>query len=156
MVELLKGTQQMFLTVGAACIIVLAAMTIDLISGLYKAYQRGDVRRSELLKRSGAKFALYQGTLLIAAMVDLLIHFSHLYLFFGWSMVQGVPIVTLVVAIFWCVVEFMSVREKASEKVKSEIARAERLAVALGDKEQLVNIFADAVKKAINESRKEE
>lgn len=121
----------MMMVISIVAIVVFVAMMVDLAAGLYKANLRGDARRSELLKRTGYKFCLYQGSILIAAGVDLCIHLAKVYMWFGWSMVYGLPLVTTMLGIFWCVVEFLSVREKADEKTHSDIAKAERMAVAL-------------------------
>lgn len=131
MTEILLGAKVMMMLVSVVSLIVLVAMIIDLAAGLYKAHLRGDASRSEALKRTGYKFCLYQGTILIASGIDMLIHLSKLYLWFGWNMVFNLPLVTIALGIFWCVVEFLSVREKADEKTHSDIAKAERMAKAL-------------------------
>ena len=131
MIELLAGTKVMMMMVSVVALIVLMAMMVDLGAGLYKAHLRGDARRSEALKRTGYKFCLYQGTILIASGIDLLVHFSKLYLWFGWQMVYNLPLVTIMLGVFWCFVEFLSVKEKADEKTHSDIAKAERMAKAL-------------------------
>lgn len=153
--ELLIGTKMMIMIATIAIIIVFVAMMIDLASGIYKAYLRGDAHKSEALKRSGFKFCLYIGSMMIATGVDILIHFSKLYLWFGFAeLVYGLPIVTLLLGIFWCVVEFLSVREKADEKIHSEISRAEKLAKQVFSKEELIEILAEAIKR--NKNDKEE
>ena len=131
MIELLAGTKVMMMLVSVVALIVLMAMTVDLGAGLYKAHLRGDARRSEALKRTGYKFCLYQGTILIASGIDMLVHLSKLYLWFGWEMVFNLPLVTIALGVFWCFVEFLSVKEKADEKTHSDIAKAERMAKAL-------------------------
>jgi hypothetical protein len=112
-------------------VIVFIAMMIDLAAGLYKAKVRGDARRSEALKRTGYKFLIYEGGIMIASMVDLMIHMGKMYLIFGWQMAWGIPFVTIMMGIFWCVVEFLSVREKADEKIHSDISKAEKLAAQI-------------------------
>ena len=114
--------------IAVVAVVVFLAMMVDLAAGIYKAYLRNDARRSEALKRTGYKFCLYEGTILIAAGVDVCIHIAKLYLWFGWEMVYGLPLITLGIGIFWCVVEFLSVREKADEKTHSDISKAEQLA----------------------------
>lgn len=131
MIELLAGAKMMMMVVSVVSLIVLVAMIVDLAAGLYKAHLRGDARRSEALKRTGYKFCLYQGTILIASGIDMLIHLSKLYMWFGWDLVYNLPLVTIALGIFWCFVEFLSVREKADEKTHSDIAKAERMAKAL-------------------------
>jgi uncharacterized membrane protein len=131
MIELLAGTKVMMIIDSIVAIIVFVAMMVDLGAGLYKASLRGDARRSEALKRTGFKFCLYHGSILIAAGIDLLIHLSKLYMWFGWNIVYGLPLITIILGIYWCVVEFMSVREKADEKTHSDMAKAEKMAKAL-------------------------
>lgn len=145
--EILKGTNVMALIDAIAAIIVFIAMMVDLACGLYKAKLRGDAKRSEALKRTGFKFVLYEGSMLIAAGVDLLIHFSHLFKLLGWDLLFGIPLVTIGLGIFWCVVEFLSVREKADEKIHTEISKAEKLAQALGTREELISILAETIQK---------
>ena len=127
----LEDVQSMMMCIALVAVVVFVAMVVDLVSGLYKAYLRGEMRRSEALKRTGYKFALYEGTILIAAGVDLLIHVAKMFLWFGWEMVYGLPLVTIALGIFWCVVEFLSVREKADEKTHSDMKKAEKLAIEL-------------------------
>lgn len=147
--DLFKGTETMVLIAVMVNLIVFIAMMVDLASGMYKAWFRKEAWKSDYLKRTGFKFVLYEGALLIATCVDLLVHFSKLYQWWGWDMVYGLPLVTLGVGIFWCVVEFLSVREKADEKIHSEIARAERLAKQVMSREELVEILAEAMRKSV-------
>lgn len=149
MKELLEGTETMMLIAVIAIIVVFLAIIIDLASGMYKAWYRKEKWKSDYLKRTGFKFVLYHGCLLIATLIDLLIHFSKLYQWFGWDIVYGLPLITIAVAIFWCVVEFLSVREKADDKVHSEIARAERLAKQVFSKEEMVEILAEAMRRSV-------
>ena len=73
MLELLKGTDAMIGIVVLSMVVVLFAMIIDLISGLMKAKQRHEVRSSYGLKRTLNKFIMYEGGMLIAAGVDLVL-----------------------------------------------------------------------------------
>ena len=131
MEEILTTARNMFLTDSIIAVIVFLAMMVDLAAGLYKAKIRGDARRSEALKRTGYKFLIYEGGVVLASCMDLMIHMSKMYLILGWNMAWGVPFVTILMGIFWCVVEFLSVREKADEKTHSDIAKAEKMAKAL-------------------------
>lgn len=131
MIELLAGAKGMSVCIAMVAIIVFVSMMVDLGSGLYKAYLRGDARRSEALKRTGYKFCLYEGSVLIAAGVDMMIHMAKVPMWFGWEIIYDVPLITIILGIFWCFVEFMSVREKADEKTHSDIAKATKLATAL-------------------------
>lgn len=133
---------------ATCCTIVFVAMMIDLAAGLYKAHLRGDARKSEALKRTGFKFCLYEGTMLIATGVDCMLYMAKLAEFFGLTLLVDVPIMTILIGIFWCVVEFLSVREKADEKIHSNISKAEKLAQSMLSKEEWINILAEAFKQA--------
>ena len=128
MTDIMSGAKMLMMCIALVAVVVFVAMVIDLIAGLYKASLRGEIRRSEALKRTGYKFALYEGTILIAAGVDLLIHVAKVPLWFGWNMVYGIPLVTVALGIFWCAVEFMSVKEKADEKTHGHIKETMHLA----------------------------
>ena len=147
--ELFKGTEAMVLIAVVVNLVVFVAMMVDLASGMYKAWFRKEEWKSDILKRTGFKFVLYEGALLIATCVDLLVHFSKLYQWWGWDLVFGLPLVTLGVGIFWCVVEFLSVREKADEKMHAKIAKAENLAKHVLSRDELIDIMAEALKKSV-------
>lgn len=131
MTEFWCDIKGMSMYMAFVAIIVFIAMMVDLGSGLYKAYLRGDTRRSEALKRTGYKFCLYEGTILIASGVDVMIHMARVSQWFGWEIIYNIPLITIILGIFWCVVEFLSVREKADEKTHSDIAKAEKMAAAI-------------------------
>ena len=124
-----------------ASLLKMVAMVIDLVSGLYKAKQRGELRTSEALRRSLSKFISYEGGLAIAAMVDGLISMADFFGLFGISRLSAVPVVTILVGIFLLVVEFMSVREKADAKTKKQQAAAAELLTKLLTKEDLKELL---------------
>jgi phage-related holin len=129
------------LTLSAvAMLLVFLAMAIDLIAGLRKAKKRGEIRSSWGLKRTIDKFVSYEGAMLIASMADVMVFFCHVWEIVGLKMLQGVPVLSCVLAVFLLLVEFISVREKADEKTKTEISRA-------GD--MLKNVTREEVLKAI-------
>ena len=120
---------------------VLMAMIVDLGAGLYKAKQRGELRTSEALRRTLSKFISYHGGLIIAVMVDLLIHFLHIFDLLGLTVLSSVPVVTILVGIFLLIVEFMSVREKADVKTKKNQAEAIKLLSQLLSKEDVKELL---------------
>lgn len=122
-------------------LLVLMAMIIDLGSGLYKAKQRGDLRTSEALKRTLTKFISYEGGLVIAAMVDMLINMAHFFELFGINALSNIPVVTILVGIFLLIVEFMSVREKADEKTKKQQADTASVLAKLLTKEDVKELI---------------
>ena len=129
------------LTLSAvAMLLVFLAMAIDLMAGLRKAKKRREIRSSWGLKRTLDKFVSYEGAMLIASMADVMVFFCHVWEIVGLRMLQGVPVLSCVLAVFLLLVEFISVREKADEKTKTEISRA-------GD--VLKNVTREEVLKAI-------
>lgn len=121
---LMTEVRGMLQVVVLAGILVFFAMIIDLISGLRKARQRGEVRTSYGLSRSLTKFITYEGGIMIAAGMDMLVHFSHLKALFGLNILNDVPIVTCLVGLFLLGVEFFSIKEKADEKTKKNLDKA--------------------------------
>lgn len=158
MEELFTTARNMFLTDSIIAVIVFLAMMVDLAAGLYKAKIRGDARRSEALKRTGYKFLIYEGGVLIASCVDLMIHMGKMYLILGWNLAWGVPFVTILMGIFWCTVEFLSVREKADEKIHSDISKAGKLAAQILKIAEALkkggDIDLDAIKDLVNKEEK--
>lgn len=119
-----------------ACVIVMLAMAIDLAAGLYKAKQRGEIRTSWGLKRTISKFIMYEGSMLIAAGVDVLLHLANLAALFHLTPIIGLPVVTCLVGVFLCVIEFLSIREKSDTKeLKEQQKAAELLSQLLKNKE---------------------
>lgn len=136
----------MLSVVAVVMVIVLLAMVIDLLSGINKARQNGKMRTSWGLKRTVSKFIMYEGSLLIAAGVDVLLHASHLYDLLHLDAIRGVPFVTCLVGVFICMVEFMSVHETADTKTKKEWAETARLIGQVVARDELVDVIKDAIK----------
>ena len=153
--EMLQGTGFMMYVVVLACLIVFMAMIVDLVSGLYKAKQRNEIRSSWGLKRTLSKFIMYEGGMVIAAGIDLLIFLSKLFVLFHLDVLQGVPIITCVVGIFLLIVEFLSVREAADEKTKSEMSRVATAAATLVNKDDLVTAITTAIIEATKQKSHE-
>ena len=135
------------MVVVMAMIIVVLAMTVDLVSGLIKAKQRGEIRSSYGLKRTLNKFVLYEGGMLIAAGIDLLIHLSHLLQLFPLKAIEGVPVITLVVGIYLLIVEALSVREKADQKVRDDMRKAKELLEKVITKEDIADILSEVIER---------
>lgn len=105
-------------------LIVFAAILIDLVAGLRKAKQNGTLRTSEALRRTVNKFIQYEGGLLIAFAIDLLLHFSQI-----WEIItkyNEVPIFTLVMGIYNLICELVSVRENADKKHQRQRQRIDK------------------------------
>ena len=146
----------MMLVIAIAAVMVFLAMMVDLATGMYKAKCRNEAWRSDFLKRTGLKFALYEGAMLIAACADILIHFSHLCSFLGMMVFENVPLLTIAMGLYWCTVEWMSVREKADEKIHSKMAKADKIAESIIRRELFAEVIAEAMRKAAESEKKKE
>lgn len=148
-VILQAGTQELVLLWICAAMVVLLAMVSDLGAGLYKATLRGDTRTSYALKRSVYKFLTYEGAILVGGCIDLLMHFAHFFLLIGVEALDSVPVVALLVGIFLCVVELLSIREKADKKTHATMKKVEGAAGEIGGKllDSLVEALTERIKK---------
>ena len=156
MYMLLRSITSMLSVIAVVMVIVLLAMVVDLLSGINKARQNGKMRTSWGLKRTVSKFIMYEGGLLIAAGVDVLMHASHLYDLLHLDAIRGVPFVTCLVGAFLCVVEFMSVHESADTKTKKEWADTARLIGQVVERDALVDVIKDAIKASKSQSYESE
>lgn len=138
-----------------AMLVVFLAMMVDLASGLYKAKLRNEVHTSEGLRRTLMKFITYEGGMLIAVGVDILIHLSKLMELFKLSTIVNVPLVTCVVGIFLLVVEMLSVKEKADEKTRKNLSNAAEMAIKLATKEEILETLSRLLNAASQEKEKE-
>lgn len=150
--NIFQGAANMLTVVVVACVVVLLAMMLDLASGLYKAKLRGEIRSSWGLKRTLSKFIAYEGGMLIAAGVDLLMHLSKLVDLFGLDAIHGVPVITCLVGVFLLVVEFVSIREKADKKTKKELSDAADLLSKLLNNDNFKDVLRTAIEQS-NSSR---
>ena len=115
---LFEGTGAMFPAAIACCISVFIAIIVDLISGIRKAKESGQKIRSKPLSRTATKFVTYEGAVIIAAMIDYMLHFSHLFVLMKLHPIVGFPVITFLMSVFLCIIEILSVRETADEKTR--------------------------------------
>ena len=115
---LFEGTGAIFPVATACLVFVLIAITVDLISGIRKAKESKQKIRSNPLSRSATKFVTYEGAVIIAATIDYMLHFSHLFVLMKLHPIVGVPGITCLMSVFLCIIEILSIREKADEKTR--------------------------------------
>lgn len=145
MKEILVGTDILILIGAIVSIVVLIAMMIDLASGWQKAKQRDEAHNSYALSRTLNKFLLYEGGVIIALGIDLLLHLAHFWSLLGIDLLASVPVVAILIGIYLCVVEWLSLCEKADEKQRKHFAQVESAAVKLLSKDELVEALAQAI-----------
>lgn len=147
MIELLHSMHTMYVIVALVSMVVLFAMTIDLIFGWRKAKQRGEAHTSYVLSRSINKFLLYEGSVLIATGIDTLLNLANLWDVVGLAF-SGIPVVAIVIGIFLCTVELLSMRENAEDKVRKNFDKVAHAATKVIDKDTIVDLLAEAIKKS--------
>ena len=140
---MIAGMRDLLLMIAFSCMVVLFAMIVDLGSGLYKAYIRGDARRSEALKRSAYKFLTYEGAMMVAACIDILMHFARFFSLVGLQALESISVVTILIGIFLCIVELLSIRENADKKTHAQMGKVEKAASKLTEK--AVDRIVDAI-----------
>lgn len=145
MKEILAGTDILMLIGAVVSIVVLIAMMIDLASGWQKAKQRDEAHNSYALSRTLNKFLLYEGGVIIALGIDLMLHLAHFWSLLGIDLLASVPVVSILIGIYLCVVEWLSLCEKADEKQRKHFAQVESAAVKLLSKDELVEALAQAI-----------
>lgn len=145
MKEILVGTDILMLIGAIVSIVVLIAMMIDLASGWQKAKQRDEAHNSYALSRTLNKFLLYEGGVIIALGIDLLLHLAHFWSLLGIDLLASVPVVAILIGIYLCLVEWLSLCEKADEKQRKHFAQVESAAVKLLSKDELVEALAQAI-----------
>lgn len=123
--------------IGFMWLLVAAAITIDLISGVRKAKERGEMRTSYGFKQTVNKVVMYYAFMVFAFMFDCIGMFFY-----------PMPFVTLIAAGFLIFIECKSVFEKAHDKDKRKFNKSlQELAILFDNKEDLIKGLSEIVKK---------
>ena len=85
--------------------------------------------------------------MVVAACIDVLMHFAHFFTLIGLDALDNVAVVTIIVGVFLCVVELMSVREKADKKTHAQFKKVESAAAQISDK--VVDRVVEAIIKRV-------
>lgn len=129
-----------------SAVIVLVAMMWDLAVGIRKAQERGEARTSYGLARTATKMLTYYGAFGIGACIDVLLHVGKVWQLFGLAdTLQSVPVVAVLVAIFLCVIEGISILENADTKAKKRMGKVADIAMSAASKTELVELLARAI-----------
>lgn len=132
------------LLVGAAWVIVLVAMSIDLYFGIQKSKQINDFITSEGYRRSIQKFTYYYSMMVFALLFDCILSIVVYYLPFPLNLT---PVVTMLACLALVLTELKSVREKAEDKLRRRTDSSfKQLVEALKDKDLLSRLFDQLAK----------
>lgn len=107
-------------------VLVLFAVIADLISGIRKARQRGEARRSAALRRTVDKIARYFNALLALSIIDLMQMGAIFYLRYleDYLFLPLFPVFTVIGALGMALIEVKSIYEKAEEKERRDMKDA--------------------------------
>ena len=123
----------LLITLASAMMIV--AMIVDLVFGVYKARQLGEATTSTGLKKTCEKARKYFSPFMVLVCIDLLS-----------SVISPAPAFSLLWAAYCIFCEFISVREKAWKK--AELRKQERtMSIILENKDDIAKIIAELIKK---------
>lgn len=128
----------------AVCITVtLIAMTIDLVTGIQKAKQRGEATTSTGLKKTATKARKYFTPFFTLCCIDILC-----------SVVCPLPAFSMLWTAYCIFCEFISVREKSWRK--EEIRKAEKtMSIIIENKDDIAKLVAELLT-AQPDNKKEE
>ena len=123
----------LLITLASAMMIV--AMIVDLVFGVYKAKQLGEATTSTGLKKTCEKARKYFSPFMVLVCIDLLS-----------SVISPAPAFSLLWASYCIFCEFISVREKAWKK--AELRKQERtMSIILENKDDIAKMIAELIKK---------
>jgi len=128
--NILSTTLPLLQISAVVSLVVFIAIIVDLILGWMKAKQRGEAHTSYALARTSRKFLSYEGCIIVACCMDVLFSFIKLWQIIGLPLLDSVPVITSLIGIYLCFVEFMSIREKADEKEKKMYNKADKILAA--------------------------
>ena len=123
----------LLITLASALMIV--AMIVDLVFGVYKARQLGEATTSTGLKKTCEKARKYFSPFAVLVCIDLLS-----------SVISPIPAFSLLWSSYCIFCEFISVREKAWQK--AELRKQERtMSIILENKDDIAKMIAELIKK---------
>lgn len=132
-------------------------IALDFWAGIRKAKKRGDVIRSDKMKRTMDKVSRYYNAILAMLVVDLIqmSAFVFMYLYLGWANAYTFPVFTMLATLFVAAVEIKSIYEPADAKEKQELKDVQALAVAIASHKDDVKEIAEAIAEYLKNDNKE-
>lgn len=124
-------------------ILVLFSVLADLISGVRKAKQRGEARRSTALRRTVDKVSRYYVALFALTIIDMMqmSAISYLRLLEGFDSFLLFPLFTLLGSLGIALIEVKSIYEKAEEKEQRDYRDAASLLKSILSNKYLMDMI---------------
>jgi hypothetical protein len=132
-------------------------IALDFWAGIRKAKKRGDVIRSDKMKRTMDKVSRYYNAILAMLVVDgiQMSAFVFMYLYFGWANAYTFPVFTMLATLFVAAVEIKIIYKPADAKEKQELKDVQALAVAIASHKDDVKEIAEAIAEYLKNDNKE-
>ena len=153
---IVEGLRQLSLLAGIVCIAVFLAIMCDFVVGWRKAAERGEARTSYAMSRTVTKMATYYGALGVGFCIDILLNIGRLWEIFGVQSLLRIPCLMIVVALFECAVELLSIQESADTKLKKRMNKVTEVALGAAARSDLAKVIAEAIAENIKQTKKDE
>lgn len=125
-------------------VFILTAVSIDLVTGLYKAKSFNYLITSDGLKRTANKLVLYYSLMTFGAMIDIAA--------FGLEFIK-IPYASALFCLFVLVVEVKSVFERANDKERRRFLKgAKDITTLLANKDDIAKAVQEYLNKNENET----
>jgi hypothetical protein len=143
----------LFIVLGIL-IIPLVMIALDYWAGIRKARKRGDLIRSDKMKRTVDKVSRYYNGIFALMVLDVMqiSGFIFLHLYNGWT-AYTFPVFTFAAVGFVAVVEIKSIYEPADAKESKEMKAVAELAKAIAAHKSDPEEIAEAIAKYLNQNK---
>lgn len=143
----------LFIVLGIL-IIPLVMIALDYWAGIRKARKRGDLIRSDKMKRTVDKVSRYYNGIFALMVLDVMqiSGFIFLHLYNGWA-AYTFPVFTFAAVGFVAVVEIKSIYEPADAKESKEMKAVAELAKAIAAHKSDPEEIAEAIAKYLNKEK---
>lgn len=128
--------------------LTLVAMSIDFVAGWHKAKTSGTARKSQAMKRSVGKFIHYEGAVMLAGIMDVVINVCGFWKVLHVAELHGVPVVCALITLFLVAIEIKSLNESASQKEQKHVRDMLDLIVGIVGKDKLGELVGERLKEA--------
>ena len=143
----------LFIVLGIL-IIPLVMIALDYWAGIRKSRKRGDLIRSDKMKRTVDKVSRYYNGIFALMVLDVMqiSGFIFLHLYNGWT-AYTFPVFTFAAVGFVAVVEIKSIYEPADAKESKEMKEVAELAKAIAAHKSDPEEIAEAIAKYLNKEK---
>ena len=154
MIELREQLIALLFIVLGILIIPLVMIALDYWAGIRKARKRGDLIRSDTMKRTVDKVSRYYNGIFALMVLDVMqiSGFIFLHLYNGWT-AYTFPVFTFAAVGFVAVVEIKSIYEPADAKEGREMKEVAELAKAIAAHKSDPEEIAEAIAKYLNKEK---